>query len=75
MIGTWEERGIAPVIPSRANRIVQRPTDFALCRERNLVERFFRKFKGFRAIATRYGQLASTSLAAIQPVSALFWLN
>jgi transposase len=75
LIGTWEERGITPVIPSRANRIVQRPTDFALCRERHLVERFFGKFKGFRAIATRYGRLASTFLAAIQPVSALFWLN
>ena len=70
--GTLEERGIAPVIPSRANRIVQRPTDFAHCRERNLVERFFGKLKGFRAIATHYDKLASTFLAAIQLVSALF---
>ena len=75
LIGTLEERSITPVIPSRANRIVQRPTDFALCRERNLVERFFGKLKGFRAIATHYDKLASTFLAAIQLVSALFWLN
>ena len=30
---------------------------------------------GFRSIATRYDKLASTFLAAIQLVSALFWLN
>jgi putative transposase len=70
-----EERGITPVIPSKANRLVQRPTDFALYRERNLVERFCAKLKGFRTIATRYGKLAYTFLAAIQLVSALFWLN
>jgi transposase len=75
LIDTLAERGITPVIPSKANRIVQRPTDFALYRERNLVERFFGKLKGFRAIATRYDKLASTFLAAIQLVSALFWLN
>jgi len=39
-----------PVIPSKANRIEPRETDFALYRERNLVERFFNKLKHFRAI-------------------------
>ena len=47
LIDTLEQRGITPVIPSKANRIVQRHTDFALYRERNLVERFFGKLKGF----------------------------
>ncbi|HXY57471.1 MAG TPA: IS5/IS1182 family transposase, partial [Methylocystis sp.] len=41
----------------------------------NLVERFFCKLKGFRAIATRYDKLANTFLAAVQLVSILFWLN
>ncbi|MBP2309405.1 transposase [Azospirillum melinis] len=50
-------------------------SDFALYRERNLVERFFDKLKGFRAIATRYDKLASNFLAAIYLVSALIWLN
>ena len=69
------ERGIAPVIPPKANRKNQRETDFALYRERNLVERFFCRLKGFRAIATRYDKLANTFLAAVHLVSALFWLN
>lgn len=75
LIETLEARGIAPVIPPKANRIAPRQTDFALYRERNLVERFFCKLKGFRAIATRYDKLASTFLAAVQLVSILFWLN
>ena len=75
MIAALAERDIVPVIPSKANRRVTRDTDFALYRERNLVERFFNKLKGFRAIATRYDKLASTFLAAVYLVSAVIWLN
>jgi transposase len=83
LIEALEERGITPVIPPKANRLIQRETDFALyCErnlvlycERNLVERFFCKLKGFRAIATRYDKLASTFLAAVQLVCVIFWLN
>ena len=75
LIDTLQERAITAVIPPKANRIIQRHTDFVLYRERNLVERFFCKLKAFRAIATRYDKLASTFLAAIQLVSAIFWLN
>ena len=75
LIDTLEQRGIVPVIPSKANRVEPRDTDFALYRERNLVERFFNKLKHFRAIATRYDKLANTFLAAVQLVCVLFWLN
>jgi transposase len=75
LIETLEKRDITPVIPPKANRVVKRDTDFALYRERNLVERFFCKLKGFRAIATRYDKLAGTFLAAVQLISALFLLN
>ena len=75
LIAALEERGITPVIPPKANRLIQRETDFALYCERNLVERFFCKLKGFSAIATRYDKLASTFLAAVQLVSVIFWLN
>jgi transposase len=75
LIDTLEQRGIVPVIPSKANRIEPRDTDFALYRERNLVERFFNKLKHFRAIATRYDKLANTFLAAVQLVCAIVWLN
>jgi transposase len=75
LIETLEERNITPVIPPKANRLVKRETDFALYRERNLVERFFCKIKQFRAIATRYDKLANTFLAAVHLISAIIWLN
>ena len=75
LIATLESRDITPVIPSKANRVAPRQTDFALYRERNLVERFFCRLKHFRAIATRYDKLANTFLAAVAMVCVLFWLN
>lgn len=75
LIQALEARGITPVIPSKANRREPRKTDFALYRERNLVERFFCKLKQYRAIATRYDKLANTFLAAVALVCVLFWIN
>ena len=75
LIETLESRAITPVIPSKANRITPRETDFALYRERNLIERFFGKIKQYRAIATRYDKLANTFLAAVALVCVLIWLN
>ena len=75
MVENLEARGIAPVIPPKANRKHQRTTDFALYRERNLVERFFCTLKNFRAIATRYDKLANTFLAGVLLVCVLIWLN
>ena len=63
------------MIPPRANRIVQRPCDFTLYRERNLVERFFNKLKHFRGIATRYDKLARNFLAAVQLAAVIMLLN
>jgi transposase len=75
LVETLQTRGITPVIPPKANRRAPRKTDFALYRERNLVERFFCKLKQYRAIATRYDKLANTFLAAVALVCVLFWLN
>jgi transposase len=75
LVETLEERGITPVIPPKANRREPRKTDFALYRERNLVERFFNRLKQYRALATRYDKLANTFLAAVALVCVLFWLN
>ena len=68
LVATLNERGITPVIPSKANRREPRQTDFALYAERNLVERFFCKLKQYRAISTRYDKLANTFLAAVAMV-------
>ena len=75
LIQFLEARRITPVIPPKANRIVQRQCDFALYRERNLVERFFNKLKHFRAIATRYDKLTRNFLAAVQLAAAIILLN
>ena len=68
-------RAIQPVIPPKANRKSQRGCDFALYRERNLVERFFNIIKHFRAIATRYEKTARNFLAGLHLVCALAWLK
>jgi transposase len=75
LVETLEERGITPVIPPKANRKELRKTDFALYRERNLVERFFNKLKQYRGIATRFDKLATTFLAGVLLVCVLIWLN
>jgi len=64
-----KHRAIA-VIPSKANRIVQRECDWWLYKERHLVECFFQKIKWFRRVATRYDKsddafLGFVHLAAI----------
>ena len=70
-----EVRRIKPVIPPRANCKTPRECDFALYRERNLVERFFNNIKHFRAIATRYEKTARNFLAGVHLVCALAWLK
>ena len=74
-INTLTQRGITPEIPPKENRKEKRACDFALYRERNLIERFNNKIKHFRAIATRYDKLARNFLAAVQLVSAIILLN
>jgi transposase len=74
-INALRTRHIVAVIPPKASRKSRRQCDFALYRERNLVERFFNKLKHFRAIATRYDKLARNFLAAIQLAAATMLLN
>ena len=75
LILALQQRGIKPVIPPKRNRLIQRHCDFALYRERNLVERFFNIIKHFRAIATRYDKLARNFLAAVYLVGAIVLLK
>jgi len=75
LILALQARGIKPVIPPKANRLVQRHCDFALYRERNLVERFFNTLKHFRALATRYDKLARNFLSAVYLVATLILLK
>jgi transposase len=75
LLDTLTRREITVVIPPKANRKVQRPCDYALYCERNLIERFFNKLKHFRAIATRYDKLARNFLAGVQLAAVMILLN
>jgi transposase len=74
-VQSLELRDITVVIPPKANRKQKRLCDFALYRERNLVERFFNIIKQFRAIATRYEKTARNYLAGVHLVCAMAWLK
>ena len=63
------------VIPSKRNRKEPRAYDNELYRWRHLIENFFCKLKGFRAVATRYDKTSRNFLAAIHLVAVTIWLN
>jgi len=67
-----ESQNATPVIPPRKTS-PQVHCDYALYRERNLVERCFLKIKHFRRIATRYEQTPRAFLSMIVLVAALIW--
>ena len=69
-----ESQGAQAVIPPRSNRTVQRPVDWNLYKDRNLVERFFNRLKQFRRVATRYDKLASSFLSFICFACSIVWL-
>ena len=58
-------RGGRGHIPTRRDRKVQRSVEPAICRQRNLVERFFNKLEYFRKIATRCAKAARNYPAAV----------
>ena len=75
LIGALIEAKITPVIPPKSTRKSPRPCDFALYKERNLIERFFNRIKHCRRIATRYDKLAANYLAFVQLASIRLWLR
>jgi transposase len=58
-----EGRGAEAVIPTPADRTVQRPLDRHTYKERNLAERFWAQAKQYRRVATRYEKKAANFLA------------
>jgi transposase len=70
-----ENREIAAVIPSKANRVTPIPHDRDLYKERHLVECFFCKIKDFRRIATRYEKTAINFLAMAHFIACIIWLR
>ena len=70
------ERGIAPCIPSKANRKMQIAHDRALYRERHKIENMFGRLKDWRRVHTRYDRCAHTFFSAICiAATVIFWIN
>ena len=68
-------KGVWANIPPKSNR--NYPICFSpyLCRARNSVERFFKKIKHCRRVATRYDKLAANYPAFVQLASIRLWLR
>ena len=75
VIDVLQDAGKTAVIPSKANRKVDRGYDRDIYKARHLVENFFEKIKQYRAIATRYDKTARNFLAAEYLVAAVLWLK
>lgn len=65
--------GFKPVVPPTPHRLKPWPLDKALNRQRNHVERLFRRLKGFRRVFTRYDKLDTLFRAFV--TYALIWLT
>jgi transposase len=69
-----DANSIEAVIPPRSHRLVQRPFDKHLYKNRNFVERFFCRIKQFRRVATRYDKLAKRFSSFVALAAAVIWL-
>lgn len=63
------------VIPPKANRVIQRDCDYALYKERNLVERLFNRLKQYRGLATRYCKCKTNFLGFLYLAATMIWLK
>jgi transposase len=75
VIAVLQAAGKTAVIPSKANRKVDRGYDRETYKARHLIENFFADLKQYRAIATRYDKTARNFLAAVYLVGAAIWLK
>lgn len=74
LLDTITASGAQAVIPPRANRRQSRAYDRHIYKGRNLVERFFRRIKHFRRVATRYDKLDCRYEAVIAIAATWIWL-
>jgi putative transposase len=75
LVEKMEQQQTQVVIPPKRDRKVQRPCDFVLYKERNLVERFFNKLKQFRRVATRYDKLLANFMGFVKLAAIVIWLK
>lgn len=70
-----ERRGVDPVIPTKANRKIQRVICQKTYAMRNRIERFFSKLKHSRRCATRYDKLGNSFLGFVQLATIRLWIR
>ena len=75
VVAKVEERGAEAVIPTLSTRAVQREIDTERYKDRNLAERFWRRVKEFRRVATRYEKTARNFLAFVHVASIMVLLR
>jgi len=74
-ISTIKAQNSMVVIPSKANRKVQRTIDKHLYKERHLIENQIGKLKHFRRVFSRFDKLAKNYLSFIYFASTIIWLR
>ncbi len=74
-ISQIEAQNSSVVIPSKANRKVQRSIDRHLYKERHLIENQIGKLKHFRRVFSRFDKLAKNYLSFIYFASTIIWLR
>ncbi len=67
--------GATAVIPSRSNRTEPRTLDTAVQATRDWVERFFKRIKEFRRVATRCDKRARNFLSAAIPAATRYLMR
>jgi transposase len=70
-----ERRGGFAMIPTKRNRLLQRPVDGAIYALRNTIECCFNKLKNARRLATRYDKTADSYSGFISLVSLRLWMK
>lgn len=75
LITTLKTRGMAAVIPPKANRTEPRECDWGVYKERHAIECFFCKIKHYRRSFSRFEKLTRNYMGCLCFVSALIWLR
>jgi putative transposase len=75
LVEKMEKKATQLVIPPKRDRKIQRAYDTDLYKERNRIERFSKKLKQFRRVATRYDKLLANFMDFVKLAAIAIWLK
>ena len=70
-----QENGHEPVVPPKSSRTDPWEYDKETYKKRNVVERLFRRIKGFRRVCTRYDKTDVMFMAFVQFAFVVIWMR